>query len=614
MGTPDIADDVCPDGTIPEASWWSFPMPSLPSFRLLRQFIPALGVGLLLVACGAAERPGKAVQVGLPEVPEARPNPGWKSGAMVAAANPMAVEAGLEVLRQGGSAVDAAIAVQAVLGLVEPQSSGIGGGAFLLHYSAATGDVVAFDGREVAPRGATPELFLDAAGKPLPFFRAQKSGRSTGVPGAVAMLEMAHRELGHLPWAAPWQPAIRLASAGFPVPPRLASLLRQAQGMDPLGEDAQRYLLPHGEPLAEGQPLRNPAYATTLQRIAREGAKGFYAGPVAAAIVAAAAREPLPGTLSLEDLKDYRPQRLQPLCGPYRAYLVCGMRPPSSGGVAVLSVLGTLANFDMAANGPDSVRGWHLFVEAQRLAYADRDMYVGDDRFVQVPLAGLTDVEYLRSRAALIDVAQAMPSVAAGNPPGAARMAPDSGGGFSGTSHFVVVDARGNVVSMTTTVESLFGSQRMAAGFFLNNQLTDFSFLPRGADGLAIANAPAAGKKPRSSMSPTIVFRDGLFELAIGSPGGNGIISYVSKALVGMLDWNLMPQQAIDLPNVVARGPVLAEGRLDPALREGLLGLGHRFGQGRGAEGSGLHGVRVLADGRLVGGADSRRDGVARSP
>ena len=449
-------------------------MPLRTPFRFIAKGLPALGLGLLLVGCGAEPRPGKALQVGLPEVPEAKPNPGWHAGAMVAAANPLAVDAGLEILRQGGSAVDAAIAVQAVLGLVEPQSSGIGGGAFLLHYSAASGDVVAFDGREVAPRGATPELFLDTNGQPLPFFRAQKSGRSTGVPGAVAMLEMAHQELGKLPWAASWQPAIRLASDGFPVPPRLALLLRQAQGMDPLGEDARQYLMPKGEAMAEGQTLRNATYANTLQRIAREGAKGFYTGPVAKAIVVAATREPLPGTLSLEDLRDYRPQRLRPLCGPYRAYLVCGMRPPSSGGVAVLSVLGTLANFDMARNGPDSVRGWHLFVEAQRLAYADRDMYVGDDRFVQVPLAGLTDGDYLRSRAALIDPEHAMPTVSAGNPPGAARMAPDSGGGFSGTSHFVVVDARGDVVSMTTTVESLFGSQRMAAGFFLNNQLTDF--------------------------------------------------------------------------------------------------------------------------------------------
>ena len=583
-------------------------------FRALVRALPALGVGLCLAGCGPAERPAATTQTGLPEVPEAKPNAAWRAGAMVAAANPLAVDAGLEVLRQGGSAVDAAIAVQAVLGLVEPQSSGIGGGAFLLHYSAATGDVVAYDGREIAPRGATPELFLDAEGKPLPFFKAQKSGRSTGVPGAVAMLEMAHRELGRLPWGASWQPAIRLASNGFPVPPRLAILLRQAQGMDPLGEDAKRYLLPQGEPLAEGQTLRNAAYAATLQRIARDGAKGFYTGPVAEAIVAAAAREPLPGTLSLADLRDYRPQRLQPICGPYRAYVVCGMRPPSSGGIAVLSLLGILSNFDLADHGPDSVRGWHLFIEAQRLAYADRDMYVGDDRFVNVPLAGLVDKEYLHGRAALVDPLRAMPSVTAGNPPGASRMSPDGAGGFSGTSHFVVVDARGDVVSMTTTVESLFGSQRMAAGFFLNNQLTDFSFRPRGADGLPIANAPAAGKKPRSSMSPTIVFRDGQFELAVGSPGGNGIIGYVSKALVGMLDWNLTPQQAIDLPNIVARGPVLAEGRLDPALREGLASLGHQFGQGRGAEGSGLHAIRVLPDGRLVGGADSRRDGVARSP
>jgi gamma-glutamyltranspeptidase/glutathione hydrolase len=510
--------------------------------------------------------------------------------------------------------VDAAIAVQAVLGLVEPQSSGIGGGAFMLHYSAATGDVVAYDGREVAPRGATPLLFLDAAGQPLSFFQAQKSGRSTGVPGVVAMLELAHREHGRLPWSAPWQPAIRLAEGGFVVPPRLAMLLRTAVGGDPLGADVQRYLLRDGTPLVEGQILHNPAYAGTLRRIAREGAKGFYTGPVAASIVAAAMREPLPGSLSLDDLKNYRPQRMQPLCGPYRVYVVCGMRPPSSGGVAVLSVLGTLSHFDLAANSYDSVRGWHYFIEAQRLAYADRDMYVADDHYVQVPLAGLIDPAYLASRAALIDAEHAMAKVEAGNPPGSIRMAADPAGGFSGTSHLVIVDAHGDVVSMTTTVESLFGSQRMASGFFLNNQLTDFSFLPTGTDGKAFANAPAAGKKPRSSMSPMLVFHNGAFELAVGSPGGNAIISYVSKALVGMLDWNLTPQQAIDLPNVVARGPVLAEGRLDPALREGLARLGQVFGTGRGAEGSGLQAVRVTVDGGLSGGADSRRDGVARSP
>ncbi len=583
-------------------------MPSRFSFGSL-----SLLFALLAVGCAGGARRTTPV-VGVPEVPEARPALHWSNGAMVAAANPLAVEAGLEVLRAGGSAVDAAIAVQAVLGLVEPQSSGIGGGAFMLHYSAATGDVVAYDGREVAPRGATPALFLDPAGQPLAFFRAQKSGRSTGVPGVVAMLELAHQEHGRLAWSVPWQPAIQLAEKGFAVPPRLAMLLRTAVGGDPLGADVQRYLLRDGAPLAEGQRLQNSAYAATLRRIAHEGARGFYTGPVAASIVAAVANEPLPGTLTLEDLKTYRPQRLQPLCAPYRVYVVCGMRPPSSGGVAVLSVLGTLSHFDLAATPYDSVLGWHYFIEAQRLAYADRDMYVADDHYVQVPLAGLIDADYLASRAALIQADHALVSVEAGNPPGSTRMAADPAGGFSGTSHFVVVDVRGDVVSMTTTVESLFGSQRMASGFFLNNQLTDFSFLPTGSDGKAFANAPAAGKKPRSSMSPTLVFHDGAFELAIGSPGGNAIISYVSKALVGMLDWNLTPQQAIDLPNVVARGPVLAEGRLDPALREGLVGLGHVFGTGRGAEGSGLHVVRVTPGGGLAGGADSRRDGVARSP
>ena len=584
--------------------------------------VPIAALAAILAGCAApSPRPSDVVTTGAAApVIEAKPARDWRAGGMVAAANPLAVEAGLEVLRAGGSAVDAAVAVQAVLGLVEPQSSGIGGGAFLVHYDAATGDVITFDGREVAPQGATPDMFLDASGRPLTFPVAVRSGRAVGVPGVIAMLGEAHREFGRLPWSRPWQPAIRLAERGFPVSPRLNELIGSALSRDALLPAGRDYLTRAGtgagtrdgrEPLPVGAILRNPAYADTLRRVAKGGARAFYEGPIAEAIVAGAAAAPLPGTLTLADLTAYRPQRLEPVCGGYRVYLVCGMRPPSSGGIAVLSALGTLENFDMAAMGPGTVAGWHHFIEAQRLTYADRDRYVADDRLVAVPLAGLIDKDYLRSRAALVRADRAMATVEAGRPPGAPVRGRDATAEVPGTSHFVVVDRRGNVVSMTTTVESLFGSQRFVAGFFLNNQLTDFSFRPVDDRGDAIANAVAPGKKPRSSMSPTIVFRDGRFEVAVGSPGGNAIIAYVTKTLVGMLDWGLTPQQAVDLPNVIARGPVVVEtARIDGAIVDALKGMGHVFRDGRG-EGSGLHAVRVTPDGRLEGAADPRREGRA---
>lgn len=547
---------------------------------------------------------------------EAQPAKDWRAGAMVAAANPHAVDAGLRVLRAGGSAADAAVAIQAVLGLVEPQSSGIGGGAFLLHYDAATGDVVAYDGREVAPAGATPGMFLGDDGKPLSFPDAVRSGRSIGVPGAISMLELAHSRHGKLAWKALWDPAIELAENGFQVSKRMHDIANQANSWGGLSPDAAKYLTTDGKTvLPVGHLLKNPAYAMSLRRIAASGARAFYTGDLAADMVAAAQREPRAGTLSLEDLAAYRAVSHEPLCRGYRVYLVCGMEPPSSGGVAILSILGTLETFDMRATGPKSALGWHYLIEAQRLAYADRDRYVGDDRFVKVPIEGMLDANYLKSRASLISAERAMEKVEAGNPPGAPSLGRDATGDGFGTSHFVVMDARGNVVSMTTTVESLFGSQRMAGGFFLNNQMTDFSFRPTDDNGRPLANAPAAGKKPRSSMSPTIAFQNGRFLLAVGSPGGNSIIGYVSKALVGMLDWGLTPADAIELPNVVARGVVLAEERrFDPAIIENLKAMGHNFRSGRSTESSGLHAIMVLPDGTLAGGADSRREGVARRP
>lgn len=571
---------------------------------------------LALTSCAVRPETPVSTAPATAAVIEARPAPDWSKGAMVAAANPLAVEAGLEILRAGGSAVDAAIAVQAALGLVEPQSSGIGGGAFMLHYDAATGDVTAYDGREVAPMGAQPDMFMGANGQPLPFWDAVKSGRSTGVPGVIAMLHLAWQDHGDLAWDRPWQPAARLARAGFALTPRFVEMAGQVRRFTTPGSGAAAYLYDSsGNPHPVGHVLRNPAYADTLERIGREGPSAFYQGPVAEAMVAAVAEAPLPGTLSLQDLASYRPRRIEPVCASYRVRLVCGMGPPSSGGIGVLATLGILENFDMAASGPGTVLGWHRFIEAQRLAYADRDTYVADDTFVAVPVAGLLDRAYLRSRAGLIGE-RAAATVEPGTPPGATPRGRDATGNVFGTTHFVVVDGRGNVVSMTTTVEAPYGSQRMVAGFFLNNQLTDFSFRPVDAAGQPIANAVGPGKKPRSSMSPTIVFdAQGRFEVAVGSPGGNAIIAYVAKTLVGMLDWGLTPQAAIDLPNVIARRvPVSIErSRIDPALVTGLEGIGHSFDANARAEGSGIHAVMVTPTG-LVGGADPRREGVARAP
>ena len=358
----------------------------------LRALVRTLWVAALLtVAVGCT--PAAVRAPAPPAGPiEASAEPNWQSGGMVAAANPLAAEAGAEILRAGGSAVDAAVAVQAVLSLVEPQSSGIGGGAFLVHYSAATGDVITYDGREVAPRGATADMFLDASGKPLRFFDAVRSGRSVGVPGAVAMLELAHSEHGRLPWRELWRPGITLAETGFDVSPRLHEMITAVVARGSLPANSAAYLTLDGKtPRPVGSLLRNPDYAATLRRIAVQGARALSEGPIAEEIVSAVRADPLPGTLTLEDLRDYRPNRLEPVCSTYRVYRVCGMRPPSSGGVAVLSVLGILSHVDMAERGPQTVAGWHYLIEAQRLAYADRDTYVADDRYEAVPIAGLLD-------------------------------------------------------------------------------------------------------------------------------------------------------------------------------------------------------------------------------
>ena len=592
--------------------------------EITKRRVVALTASLLLshlaLGCAPTLQTSSATPSVTASANTAAPVRSWKHGAMISAANPLAVEAGLTVLRKGGSAVDAAIAVQTALGLVEPQSSGIGGGAFMIYFDAASGKIEAYQGRETAPLKATAELFLGNDGKPLPFVAAMKSGRSTGVPGAIAMLALAHEDHGRLPWKESFQPAISLASEGFKVSPRLTESIGFVMAFAPFGENAPEtaaYLLtPDGKPIPPGTLLKNAAYADTLSRIANEGPRAFYEGPIAQSIVDAVARPPLAGTLSLEDLKNYKAERVTPICRPYRVYKACGVPPPSSGGVAILATLGILENIDMANTGPNTAQGWHYLADALRLAYADRDLYVGDDRFVKVPIEGMLNGEYLKSRASQIKPDAAISNVTAGTPPGAPVRGKDATGEVPGTTHFVVVDNRGNVVSMTTTVEGIFGSSRMASGFILNNQLTDFSFKPVDDKGQPVANAAAPGKRPRSSMSPTLVFdKDGAFVLAVGSPGGNAIISYVAKALVGMLDWKLTPQQAVDLPNVVARGPLVIENaRMNPAITADLKARGFPINEnGRGGEGSGLHAVMVTPNG-LRGAADSRREGLAKAP
>ncbi len=527
----------------------------------------------------------------------------------VSAANPLAAEAGMAVLRRGGSAADAAIAVQAMLGLVEPQSSGLGGGAFMTYYDAGTKRVTVYDGRETAPAGARPDMLLAADGTPLPFGEAALSGRATGVPGVLRMLEMAHRDHGRLAWRELFGDAERTAREGFTVTPRLVRMVtgRFPQNAAP---DVRRYFTERDGTLVDaGDTLINADYADFVRRLAAQGPDALHRGPTAQRIVARLADGPVPGAMTLADLEAYRPIRRDPLCRPFRVYIVCVPPPPSSG-IALLQLLAMLEGTDIAARGVADPRSWFLFAEASRLMYADRDRYVGDPAFTNVPVNGLLESDYVASRAALIGE-RAGPPPAAGSPPEMMTVAQDTTNEPAGTSHFVVGDAQGNVVSMTTTVESIFGSGRMVDGFFLNNQMTDFASLPRDAEGRPAANAVAPGKRPRSSMSPAIILsRDGRFVAAIGSPGGNAILAYVGKVMIGTLDWNLSMQAAIDLPNLIARGSAF-NGEADkfpPGVVAALSALGVEVRPGQG-EDSGLHGV-ILRGGRIDGGADPRREGV----
>ena len=529
---------------------------------------------------------------------------------MVVAANPHAVDAGLEMLRAGGSAVDAAIAVQLVLGLVEPQSSGIGGGLFLLHWDEKARAIASFDGRETAPMAAKATRFEISRGVPMPRDEAIASGLSVGTPGVLRALELAHRRHGKLPWAQLFGPAIKLAREGFSLSRRLGLLLSDEPFLS--GDPAARrlYFGADGKPKPIGSRIVNAAYADTLALVAASGADVFYRGPIAADIVAAVRGHRRPGDLSVEDLARYAALEREPVCGGYRGRRVCGMGPPSSGGVTLLEILGVLeeAGFDRAA--PGSELALHLFAEAGRLGFADRLRYIADPGFVPQPVAGLLDPAYLKKRAALIGE-RTMGAARPGEPRGALALADAPQTELAGTSHLTIVDAAGNAVAMTSSVETRFGSRIMVRGFLLNNQMTDFAFSPE-FEGRPVANRVEPGKRPRSSMAPTFVFdRDGRLQAAIGSPGGTPIINYVAKALVGMLDWGLDVQAAIALPNFgAAYGPTFIErGTAYEELAEALEARGHVLNFS--AQTSGLHGIERIANG-WRGGADPRREGVAR--
>ena len=549
----------------------------------------------------------------------------------VTSADPRATDAGAAILRQGGSAADAAMAMMLALTVVEPQSSGIGGGGFLVHHDAATGKVETIDGRETAPAAATPQRFLGPDGTPMPFIQAFPGGRSVGVPGNMRLMELAERKWGKLPWKALFAPAIRLAERGFVVNRRLAESTAMvaplwtgaradvpaAEGGASVGQ-AQGGRFPaiaalysrRGEPLAEGQTVRNPALAKLLRRLAAAGPDAFYTGANAAALLKAAGGTVAPSEMTAADLAGYRAKERPAICGTYRAYKVCGMGPPSSGAVAVLQILGMLERFDLKALGKDSPEAWHLIAEAMQLAYADRDTYLGDPDFVAMPLAGLTDPAYIRARSALISPTRTLGSYAPGTPPGAQRRTAAVPSEVPATTHFVAVDAAGDIATMTSTVEGPFGSQLLANGYVLNNELTDFTFAPE-KDGAPVANRVEGGKRPLSSMAPTIVYdAAGRPVFSVGAAGGRTIIMQVAKALIAHLDWGLPAREAIAEGLVFFNkgGLVLEQGSNRVALKASLEALGHKVTVGR--LGLKANAVERTATG-WRGAADPRSPGTA---
>ncbi|MBY5935234.1 gamma-glutamyltransferase [Tateyamaria omphalii] len=530
---------------------------------------------------------------------------------MVAAANPLAVQAGVEVLARGGSAADALIAVQLVLGLVEPQSSGLGGGAFLVYYDAATEELTTLDGRETAPFAATPDLFQTEDGEPMGFFDAVVGGRSVGTPGTPALLEEAYLRWGSVGWPSLFDTAIGLAENGFEVSPRLAAMIeRDAERLSTFPVTAE-YFLPGGTPLAAGTTLKNQAYADTLRRLAEEGADAFYIGKIAQDIMATVQFAPSnPGVLSHLDLAVYQVKERPPVCVTYRDHDVCGMGPPSSGALTVGQILGMLDSYDLGELGAENPESWRLIGDASRLAFADRGRYMADSDHVPMPTAGLVDPAYLAERATQLGGDAALSEVEPGNPAfdHSSNWADDESLELPSTSHISIVDASGNVASMTTTIENAFGSRLMVHGFLLNNELTDFSFRSH-VDGVPIANALAPGKRPRSSMSPTIVMKDDAPVLAIGSPGGSRIIGYTAKSIIAWMDWDMDVQQAVNLPHAVNRFGTydFEAGTSAEDLAPELEALG--FEVNVRDLNSGLHAIEIGET--LQGGADPRREGIA---
>jgi gamma-glutamyltranspeptidase/glutathione hydrolase len=576
-------------------------------FPRLRRLIVAAFAALAALAAGAVvAQPAGPVRA---------------STQLVVSANPHASAAGRAILRAGGGAVDAAIAVQLVLTLVEPQSSGIGGGAFMLFYAAPAagndGEITAYEGRETAPAAATPDMFLGANGRPESFNNVGVGGLAVGVPGALRMLEVAHREHGRLPWADLFAPAIELAESGFEVSPRLFGLLNGFKRFA-RGDDFRRYFYDaNGEPHPVGYRLENPEYAAALKLLAAGGAAPMHTGALAAAIAAEVRDNNVrPGRMTPQDLAAYEAHVSAPLCTPYRAWRVCGPQLPSSGGVTTQQVLGVLAQFKLPDIRTQPVQAIHLFAEASRLAFADRNLYLGDPQFVAAPVAGLLDAGYLRTRAALIDPTKAMATIAPGEPlPAAAwEFAPGTASERPSTSHFSIVDRYGDGVAMTTSVQGAFGSQLMVGGFILNNQLTDFDYVP-AVGGKPVANRVEGGKRPLSSMSPTMLLDErGRLRLIVGSPGGTRIIGFVAQSIVGIVDWNLDVQQAVAAPHFLAEeGPIeLEEGTAIAAHEQALEALGHNVALNN--MNSGLHAIAIEHTRRgrvLFGGVDPRREGVA---
>ena len=530
---------------------------------------------------------------------------------VTSSADPRVTAAGMEMLRLGGSAADAAMAMMLTLTVVEPQSSGIGGGGFLLYQDSAKGVLSTMNGRETATAAATADRFVGPDGKALGFLEAFQGGRSVGVPGNVQLMAQTHRKWGKLPWATIFKPAIRLSEKGFIVNKTLESRLQSIQPLWSNFDEARTLYWRDGKPVRAGMKLKNPKLASTMKLLAKKGPEAFYSGPVAAQIVNTVTTSKLsPGDMTMSDLAQYRAKEQQAVCAPYRVYVVCGMAPPSSGATTVLQILGTLQRFDLTASGKDSPLSWHLIGQAMQLAYADREKYLGDDAFVDVPVAGLLNLEYIKQRSALIDPAKARTDFPAGSPPGALPRTAAISSEVAGTTHFTAVDKYGNIANMTSTIEGPFGSQLATGGFFLNNELTDFTFAPE-KDGAPVANRVVGGKRPLSSMSPTIVFdRDGRAIVALGSAGGKRIIMHVTKTLIGVLDFGLPLEQAIALPNIFFSGRQLEVEQNTPlaAMADQLSAFGQKV---RVSDlGSKVNGAQLLK-GTWTGAADARSEGVS---